>query len=82
MSTDLLKIQQVAAGLGCCPRMVQLLVARGELPAPLRLGRLVRWREEDITTWLEAKALAAQDGQGTTAQRATGRPRSSRRGVV
>ena len=81
MSTStLLKIQQVAAQLGCCPRMVQLLVARGELPAPLRLGRLVRWRAEDIAGWLEIKALAAQRGQSAATQR-TGRPRNTREGV-
>lgn len=80
MTTDLLNIKQVAAGLGCCPRMVQILVARGDLPAPLRLGRLVRWREADIADRLEALALAAQGGQGAATRR-TGRPRSSRRGV-
>ena len=77
---SLYNVRQVAAQLGCCPRMVQLLVARGELPAPLRLGRLVRWRAEDIAGWLEIKALAAQQGQSAATQR-TGRPRSARKGV-
>ena len=80
MTTALLNIKQVAEALGCCPRMVQILVARGELPAPLRLGRLVRWRDEDITERLEAKALAAQQGPSAVTQR-TGRPRSTRTGV-
>ena len=81
MTTDLLNIKQVAGQLGCCQRMVQILVVRGELPAPLRLGRLVRWRAEDIAARLEALALAAQGGQGAVVTRRTGRPRSTRRGV-
>ena len=83
MTSILLNVKQVAGQLGCCPRMVQILVARGELPAPLRLGRLVRWREGDIAERLEAKALAAQGGKQTaaTATRRTGRPRSTRSGV-
>ena len=81
MAGALWDTKRVAAQLECCKRMVQILVARGDLPAPLRLGRLVRWREEDISKWLEAKALAAQGGRGTTTKRATGRPRSSKRGV-
>ena len=46
---------------------------RMRLPEPIRFGRLVRWREEDIDTWIAA--------QGPAAIGKTGRPRSTRSGV-
>jgi predicted DNA-binding transcriptional regulator AlpA len=46
---------------------------RMRLPEPIRFGRLVRWREEDIDAWIAA--------QGPAATGKTGRPRSSKEGV-
>ena len=35
------------------------LVADGSFPAPVRVGsRSVRWRAEDVITWLEARSPA------------------------
>lgn len=56
--------------------MIQILVAKGEFPAPIRIGRLVRWREEDIAGWLQQRAEEAQLKSKTIAQRC-GRPRNS-----
>jgi len=35
-------------------RQVWLLRDMGSLPAPFKLGRLVRWRVKDIDEWIEA----------------------------
>ena len=40
-------------------------------PAPIRIGRLVRWREEDVDAWVEKRAPGQRGG----------RPRSTREGV-
>jgi predicted DNA-binding transcriptional regulator AlpA len=35
------------------------MLANGELPQPLRLGRSVRWPAETISSWLKERAEAA-----------------------
>jgi predicted DNA-binding transcriptional regulator AlpA len=35
-------------------RHVRRMDAGGDLPAPIRLGRLVRWRRDEILKWLAA----------------------------
>ena len=34
-------------------RQIWKLLAMGKLPAPIRLGRSVRWRRTDIDKWIE-----------------------------
>ena len=41
-------------------------------PAPIRIGRLVRWREEDIDAWIVEKRAPRNRG---------GRPRNRAEGV-
>jgi excisionase family DNA binding protein len=43
---------QLAAFLGCSPRQVRHLAARGLLPKAVRVGRLLRWPRESIERWL------------------------------
>lgn len=62
----LLTRQDIADRLQCSTRQVHRL----RLPAPVRLGRLVRWRQEDVDAW-----IAEQRAPGP------GRPRSSKEGV-
>jgi len=40
----LLDVRGVAALLGCSARQVFRLSDAGRLPAPVRVGRLIRWR--------------------------------------
>jgi len=51
---QLLTIQQVASYLSVSPRTVRRLLARGSLPF-VRFGRLVRFREQDLARWVEAR---------------------------
>jgi excisionase family DNA binding protein len=48
----LLDVQQVADLLNCSTRHVYRLADAGRMPAPVRLGALVRWRRQDIEDWV------------------------------
>lgn len=48
----LLDVRAVAALLDCSPRHVYRMADAGQLPAPVRLGALVRWRRQDLDAWL------------------------------
>lgn len=50
----LLDVEQVAAILGISPRGVWRFRDGGRMPAPVTLGRLVRWRQADLTAWVAA----------------------------
>ena len=52
-STELLDdVIAVAAALNCSPRHVYRLADAGKMPAPVRLGSLVRWQRAAITAWV------------------------------
>jgi excisionase family DNA binding protein len=48
----LLDVEQVAALLNCSTRHVYRLADAGRMPAPVRLGALVRWRRRSIEDWI------------------------------
>lgn len=48
----LLDVQAVAHLLDCSPRHVRRLADGGRMPAPLRVGSLLRWRRADLDAWL------------------------------
>ena len=50
----LLNAQQVADLLGVSVRHLYKLHNSGRLPAPIRLGRAVRWRREELQAWITA----------------------------
>lgn len=52
-NTQLLTVQQVAARINCSPRTVYRLADSGDMPRPLKIGWLVRWRVSDIEKWIE-----------------------------
>src|SRR5262245_20906925 len=52
----LLTKAEVAARLKVSPRTVERLRARGDLPA-FQLGRRVRFKEEDVETYIDARRL-------------------------
>lgn len=53
--------RSVAALIDCSVRLVDYMVARGDLPAPLRIGNLRRWRRNDVVEAIEA--LAAHESK-------------------
>ena len=50
----LLTVKQVADALSVSERHVHKLNNSGRLPRPVRLGRSVRWRREELESWVEA----------------------------
>lgn len=49
-----LTAEDVAAVLSVSPRHIWKLNATGAIPAPIRLGRAVRWRADELRAWLAA----------------------------
>ena len=49
-----LSVAEVAELLNVSTRHIWKLHATGRLPAPIRLGRSVRWRADELRAWLEA----------------------------
>jgi excisionase family DNA binding protein len=50
----LLDVQAVAELLGCSGRHVYRMSDAGRLPAPRRLGSLVRWSRQELLAWIDA----------------------------
>ncbi|MBX3356731.1 MAG: helix-turn-helix domain-containing protein [Phycisphaeraceae bacterium] len=48
----LLTAEDVAGQLSCSPRHVRRLSDRGAMPAPVKVGRLVRWDRDSIERWV------------------------------
>jgi prophage regulatory protein len=55
MDPELLKAREVARRLGISVRTVWKWTAEGELPPPVRLGRVTRWRRRDIEAFQDAR---------------------------
>ncbi len=60
----LLDVRQVADTLNCSTRTVWTLRDAGKLPAPIRLGSLVRWRAEEIRDWVRAGCPDCRQAKG------------------
>ena len=62
MGDRLLKRIQVEEITGLSRSSIYRLMARGEFPRPVRVGpAAVRWRESDITAWLESRPIARSE---------------------
>jgi excisionase family DNA binding protein len=52
-SSALLDVRHVAAMLNCSTRHVYRLCDAGRMPAPVKLGSLVRWSAAAIREWID-----------------------------
>ncbi len=52
-SAKLLDVQAVAEMLGCSSRHVYRLSDAGRMPAPVKLGSLVRWSATAVREWID-----------------------------
>jgi excisionase family DNA binding protein len=64
----MLDVKAVAAMLGCSPRHIYRLSDAGKMPAPVKLGALVRWRRDEVETWIAGgcrpvRSIAAKGGR-------------------
>jgi predicted DNA-binding transcriptional regulator AlpA len=56
---DVLTKRDLARLLRVCERQIEHLSNRGEIPAGIKLGRLVRWDRATIMRWLADRQRAA-----------------------
>lgn len=54
VTAALLAADEVAQLLAVSPKSVRRMDLVGRLPRPVRLGRAVRWRHEEILDWVAA----------------------------
>jgi excisionase family DNA binding protein len=62
--TKLLDVQAVSEILGCSARHVYRLSDAGRMPAPVKLGALVRWSKSAIEEWISARCPSCRKGTG------------------
>ena len=53
-ASGLLSVQQVADLLGVCTKTVRRMMKADKLPQHVPLGRLFKWRADEIHRWIEA----------------------------
>jgi excisionase family DNA binding protein len=72
-------VQAVAGLLGCSPRHVYRLSDAGRMPAPVKLGSLVRWSATAIREWNDQGCPSCRKGAGRKSIPGVGRDPSRRR---
>ena len=63
-AAQLLDVQAVAEMLGCSTRTVYRLSDAGRMPAPVKLGTLVRWNRSAVDEWIAAGCPSCRKGTG------------------
>jgi prophage regulatory protein len=48
----LLDVKTLVAMLSCSESLIYRMIRDGEFPAPIRLGKLTRWRLRDYRKWM------------------------------
>jgi excisionase family DNA binding protein len=67
VSAELLVIRDVCALLGgCSTRHIYRLADGGRMPAPVRLGALLRWRRGELMEWLNSGCPVVRAARGAT----------------
>lgn len=63
----------LARELGVSTRTIRRLDLEGRLPAPLHIGRAVRWRRDDIVRWIAAGAPRRDEWEANAQERGAAR---------
>jgi excisionase family DNA binding protein len=64
ISGALVDVRAVAKLLGCSARHVYRLSDGGRMPAPVRLGALVRWRRQELDAWIAGGCKPVRAAKG------------------
>ncbi len=62
--------KSVAALIGCSEDHVDRLRAAGKMPAPLKLGRKILWRADELRAWVSASCPDLETWSAMQAQTA------------
>lgn len=54
----------IADAMELSPSTVEKLTARHDFPQPVRIGRSVRWRRDDVEAWVDRQTGRAQEPTG------------------
>lgn len=54
-------VEELAGMIPCTRRTVYNLIDSGRIPAPIKLGRMVRWPVSEIDRWISAGCPDATD---------------------
>ena len=67
----LITAEELARMLNVSTRTLWRLLAKGELPEPVRLGGSTRWRSEEVSRWIDegCPALASSKNGAVLLQR-------------
>ncbi len=65
-SAKLLDVQAVAEMLGCSPRHVYRLSDAARMPAPVKVGSLVRWSAAAIRQWIDQGCPSVRSMKGAS----------------
>ena len=55
----LLNVESVAKMLDCSPSHVRRMADAGQIPRPLKIGRLSRWRLDTLEVWINKGCKAS-----------------------
>lgn len=61
--TEKLRVKDVARLLDCSEQHVRNLVARGQLPGAIKVGKLLRFDAEIVRAWLASHAVATTEAK-------------------
>jgi prophage regulatory protein len=56
----LLRLPELKARTGLSRATVYEVIARGDFPAPIKVGRISAWPESEVRAWIEARKAARQ----------------------
>ena len=59
----LLDMDQLSDAMGLAPSTVYQLVAGGQFPKPIKIGRQNKWRESTLIAWLDRREEAIQNAK-------------------
>ena len=73
MSDRLLHRREVEKLTGLSRASIYRLMSEGEFPRPVRVSaKAVRWKESDITTWIQSRPAATNEGEAPIAYESLG----------
>ena len=58
----LVDVPWIARALGCSERHVHRMKSAGQMPKPVRLGRLLRWDRKVLEAWIASGCPARRTG--------------------